>query len=526
MYTTADDPYDTESEIKFIKRFQLLDSLILEKDSNLASIPDDEVGSPSDSQSSETEADDNQSQTKELSKSEKRDADTLIDELTGLKAFADKPSNPLGLIQSEITSLSIKVDQLESNITKKVSDELQTSVPSLVSTALKETLPGLLVDALKDVLPSIIHESVKTTVQKSIGEQTLIFQAQVHQTLVDQLNTMIYKPMNKQFHAFNKLESRRFVHLQKELSKGEQESNKTPEDETAEQLSTGTMVIHTSEVKGSEEKVSKEKTSDNEPPTKRLKVLIPIPTPLRSILPDPPSIQREEAQALELVEYAAKKAKMLAEYNHYLTFRADPRKITKINYKIDIVTKKATMRLKRNNQPLSLTVMEKFGLKQLGFTEWVEIHDLASKGKSKATDTLLRNLKAKFEWVKTQARKLSLSPPPELTAEVFVNENIRVDGMERNLIPPQGVIGSPGLVITEPEAGIFYYNGNFDLVFQRENEFHLATTAQLIRQLDHIKKDTPEGKEMIKKVQLAIEARDDVEEARKIIRDNLDDGLM
>ncbi|GKC53196.1 hypothetical protein Tco_1075941 [Tanacetum coccineum] len=157
------------------------------------------------------------------------------------------------------------------------------------------------------------------------------------------------------------------------------------------------------------------------------------------------------------------------------------------------------MRIERDNQPLSLTVMEKFGLKQLGFTEWIEVQALASKGKGKAIDTLLRSLKAKFEWIKTQAGKLGLSPPSKLTAfrltpakkkrkrtsklvkEVFVTQDSRVHGMKRNLIPPQGVIGSPGLVITEPEAGIFYYNGNFDLVFQRENEFHLATTAQLIR---------------------------------------------
>ncbi|GKE82166.1 hypothetical protein Tco_1552166, partial [Tanacetum coccineum] len=220
------------------------------------------------------------------------------------------------------------------------------------------------------------------------------------------------------------------------------------------------------------------------------------------------------------------------------------RPITKINYKIDRVTKDATMRLERNNQPLSLTVMKKFGLKQLGFTEWIEIQALASKCKSKATYTLLRSLKAKFEWIKTQAGKLGLSPPSKLTTfrltpaekkrkrtsdmiqEVFVQEDIRVDGMERNLIPPQGVVGSPGLVINEPKAGIFYYNGNFDLVFQRENEFHLATTAQLIRQLKHIKRDTPEGKDMVKKLQFAIEARDDVNEARRIIRENLDDGLM
>nr|GEX10624.1 hypothetical protein [Tanacetum cinerariifolium] len=124
------------------------------------------------------------------------------------------------------------------------------------------------------------------------------------------------------------------------------------------------------------------------------------------------------------------------------------------------------------------------------------------KEKSKACDTLLRSLKENFKWVKTQAGKLGLSPPPELievgltpvkkkrkrTSEmiqpVFVTQDIKVPGMERNLIPPQGVDGSPGLVISKPEAGIFYYNGNSDLVFQRENEFHLATTAQLIRQLN------------------------------------------
>ncbi|GJU16882.1 hypothetical protein Tco_1144848 [Tanacetum coccineum] len=137
--------------------------------------------------------------------------------------------------------------------------------------------------------------------------------------------------------------------------------------------------------------------------------------------------------------------------------------------------------IKRNNQPLSLTVYEKFVLKKLGFIEWIEVHTLASKNKSKANDILLKNLKAKFEWIKTQAGKLGIPPPPELTAfglspaeknrkkslemikEVFVNEDIVVDGMHRNLIPPPGVEGSRGLVIKEPESGIFFYNRNFDL---------------------------------------------------------------
>ncbi|GKD03179.1 hypothetical protein Tco_1178153 [Tanacetum coccineum] len=67
-------------------------------------------------------------------------------------------------------------------------------------------------------------------------------------------------------------------------------------------------------------------------------------------------------------------------------------------------------------------------------------------------------------------RKLGIPPPPELTAfglfaveknrktssemikEVFVKEEIVVDGMHRNLIPPPRVEGSRGLVIKEPES--------------------------------------------------------------------------
>ncbi|GJU61112.1 hypothetical protein Tco_1238878 [Tanacetum coccineum] len=173
--------------------------------------------------------------------------------------------------------------------------------------------------------------------------------------------------------------------------------------------------------------------------------------------------------------------------------KADKLPITKISYKIHKVSKDATMRIERNNQPLSLTVYEKSMLKKLGF---------------------------------------SIPPPPELTAfglsaaekkrkrsseiikEVFVKEDIVVDGMHRNLVPPPRVEGSRGLVIREPESGIFFYNGNFDLIFQRE-EFHLATTAQLIRTQSVIHRGTPEAEEMFKKMELTIEARNDVAEARR-----------
>ncbi|GJV38285.1 hypothetical protein Tco_1410762 [Tanacetum coccineum] len=88
--------------------------------------------------------------------------------------------------------------------------------------------------------------------------------------------------------------------------------------------------------------------------------------------------------------------------------------------------------------------------KKLGFSEWIEVHTLASKNKSKENDISLKNLKAKFEWIKTQDGKLGIPPPHELSAfgisaakkkrkrsssiikEVFVVKDIVVDGMHKN----------------------------------------------------------------------------------------------
>nr|GEU45717.1 hypothetical protein [Tanacetum cinerariifolium] len=56
-----------------------------------------------------------------------------------------------------------------------------------------------------------------------------------------------------------------------------------------------------------------------------------------------------------------------------------------------------------------------------------------------------------------------------------------------------GVMASRGLVIKEPESWIFFYNGNFDLVLQREEEFNLATTTQLIKTQSAIQRCTSEA---------------------------------
>nr|GEW25589.1 hypothetical protein [Tanacetum cinerariifolium] len=297
----------------------------------------------------------------------------------------------------------------------------------------------------------------------------------------------------------------------------------------------GALVIYALVVKTLDKEVT-----DDESHLKKLKVLIPTPTPLKSILsestpliptptllnsiiPEPtppkdPTPPRDESKGkgiatkeplkelMPFIEGGGSEPKITS-LRPFITLnvqmtneeiiaqvkemkrladlqaeeeKAEKRPIIKINYRFDSVSKDATMRIEKDNQPLSLVV--------------------------------LKNL-AKFEWIKTQARKLSLPPPPELSAfrlsaakkkrkrtselikEVFVKEDIMMDGMYRNLIPPQGVVGSRGLVITDAKSRIFFYNGG-----------------------------TPKTEEMFKKLDLTIEARNDVNQARIITRDNLDGG--
>ncbi|GJT26908.1 hypothetical protein Tco_0907183 [Tanacetum coccineum] len=239
-----------------------------------------------------------------------------------------------------------------------------------------------------------------------------------------------------------------------------------------------------------------------------------------------------------MAEYEAKRKKMLDEYNHQISHRVDQLLITKINYEVNS-SKEATMRITRRNEPLNLTIYDKFRLKTLEFSEWLEVHALASKSKGKSNGLLLQSLRAKFEWVLTQAKKLGVPPLPELSTfgismddmkrkrsseilqEVFVKENIMVDGMHRNLISPPGVKGRKGLVIRDPESGSFFNNNNFDLVFRREEEFYLATTPQLIRLQNEIIRGIPEAEEFFKKLELTIEVRNDANQARKIVQENL-----
>nr|GFA11123.1 hypothetical protein [Tanacetum cinerariifolium] len=139
-----------------------------DSDSGLCSMPDDDLVSLTSFENPESTNNDSQAGTAE-----------------NFNASADMPdqSDPLGHLHEELCTLNTKVDQLEFDISKKV-----------------------------------IKDSIKQSVLDSIEEKLHVFDAQVKQTLQDQ-RPNILKLMNKQFNAFNTMESRRFVTLQYELSK-------------------------------------------------------------------------------------------------------------------------------------------------------------------------------------------------------------------------------------------------------------------------------------------------------------------
>nr|GEX19534.1 hypothetical protein [Tanacetum cinerariifolium] len=377
------NPYDTELEIKIIKRFQprqsVDDAQITflgvepsyfeydqtksikhgDSDSGLCSMPDDDMVS-----------------------------------LTGFET-SDSADNDS---QEELRTLNTKVDQLESNMSKKVIDDIQSFVPSIVVDTLKANFPGLLSEALKNTLPQMINDSIKKSVSDFVEEKLPMFDAQT--------TTSIFSPT-----------------------------------------------------------LSREPTPPRDP------------TPLRY------ESKRKEGQLTnEDVVAQVKEMKRLADLkDEKEKSEKSLQKIMQLG--IRLRRWPTIMRITRGNDPLNVSVHDKFRLKTLGFSEWLEIHALASKIKSKSSNLLLQSFRAKFQWVLSQAKALGIPPPPELSTfgvsindkkrkrssdilkEVFVQEDIVVDGMHRNLVPLSGIVGSRGQVIREPESGIFFYNGKFDLVF-------------------------------------------------------------
>ncbi|GJS74886.1 hypothetical protein Tco_0724767 [Tanacetum coccineum] len=219
------------------------------------------------------------------------------------------------------------------------------------------------------------------------------------------------------------------------------------------------------------------------------------------------------AQTQKMAEHEAKRQNMLDEYNHQISLRADKLPITKISYVVN-PNMEAIMKITRGDNPLNLIVHPNIKLKTLESKSKIPVGHKPGKKLGLPPPLALATF-----GMTTEDKKRKRA---QILKEDFVTKNISVDGMHKNLVPPLGIEGRQGLVIKEPKSGIFFYNGNWDLVFQREDEFHLATTAQLIRLQRSIQRDTPEAEEMFRKLELTIEARDNAAQARDIVKDNLD----
>ncbi|GJT20438.1 hypothetical protein Tco_0890375 [Tanacetum coccineum] len=152
------------------------------------------------------------------------------------------------------------------------------------------------------------------------------------------------------------------------------------------------------------------------------------PTPPREPTPRSASAKGKEVAIIEeqvnkLVKYPKegekseqelrKKVKMMEEYNHLISFRADQLPITMISYVVN-PNKEATIKITRGDNPLNLIVRLNFKLRML-----------VKEARTSSTSSNYEDKK----------RKRS-----EFLKEVFVTKNITVDGMHMNQIPPPWVM--------------------------------------------------------------------------------------
>ncbi|GJV48409.1 retrovirus-related pol polyprotein from transposon TNT 1-94 [Tanacetum coccineum] len=481
-----ESPFDTKSEIMFIKKevpkttvdndqgikavhqtMQHDDALIIqEADSDLESMPDDELKSISRFKAGDDDEDANFENKAELSKTDKATVD-YIGWLTKLRT--QYPELILKPLNREFNALNTMESRRFVMLQKKLGKTIRTTVGKFVRRNVKkyigevnELLRELV--RLMDLAPASSKAAAKG--EKDFGSS-------------EYSPTPPLKVVDKGKGIASKDDQiKQIMPLTDEGGSALSFSNLNQFRATGE----GQMTLEDAKAQMEEIKRLAELKAGKEKLEKKLKRLM--------------TAQELKVQAAELAAYESKRAKMMEEYNHCINFKDDPLLITKFSYRVNNSTKEATMRI------------------------------------------LLRNLKAKFRWVATQAGKLGISPPPKLITvdihpgekkecmkrkrivkvihEVFIKEYIVVDGIHRFLVPPDGVVGSPGLVIAKPEAGIFFYNRSFDLVFQRENEFHLASTPQLIRIQNAINVNSEIAQDMYNKMIYVMEAREDVVEARKI----------
>ncbi|GJY04118.1 hypothetical protein Tco_0370058 [Tanacetum coccineum] len=347
--------------------------------------------------------------------------------------------SPLGHLPPHMDFLAAHVNNLGISLPDKFADSMDSLLPKLIIDALEERFPKLLSNTLKNHFPQVPFDllvvNAKNLTTKVNKTSTDMNELVGLVSRVVQLIETSPSPVNaaaegeKTKHPVNAT----ITPTQKEL-----QSNGTSDDPNSL-----AMVVQ-SDVEPIEE-----------PPTKKFKVIMKIlaPIPLNFMRPTIMNNIPFDQFTTQLfgstkgskaeVKRAQQLNKSKEEYLNCIELKDDQQKITKFEY------------------------------------QWFELHELASKKKGGANDQLLKNLKAKFKWVASIVEKLNISPPyqlidyeipptkrkrkrtNEIHKEVFVSEDVVVDGMHRNLTPPLEItFGKSGQVLENPKAKNLYFNGN------------------------------------------------------------------
>nr|GEV22684.1 putative ribonuclease H-like domain-containing protein [Tanacetum cinerariifolium] len=365
--------------------------------------------------------------------------------------------NHLDHIYEEVSFLHLKLGTMESYIIHQVLDGSKSTFPALVTTALQEQL----LDFSQKHSETAFHQSSKN-LYKLTFKPLLRRMKEVRDCLKSQAND---------------------IHGEKPADLNIDNTESAPSAFDAKQNEGKELVIHKSEEKKSEEIISVEDDSnedDKQPLSKRFKIMTPIPdipnlTPLNTFVPEhllkpkeqqksikeftdqlfkttslrfSPTLPREltpprdsskatlKAQAKKWIKHKAKKAKMMKEYKSQIYFKADTLPIIKISYVLNS-KKDATMKITRGDNPLNLIGHPNFRLKTLSFSEWPKVHAIASKKSRTSNNPLLQSLRAKFQWVINQAKRLGLPSSPKLVTfglTVEEKKRKRTEGYERTLL--------------------------------------------------------------------------------------------
>nr|GFA08904.1 hypothetical protein [Tanacetum cinerariifolium] len=376
-----------------------------DSDSRLCSMPDDDLVSLTSFENPESTNNDSQAGTAK-----------------NFNASTDMPdqSDPLGHLHEELCTLNTKVDQLEFDISKKV---IKDSIKQSVLDSIEEKLhvfDAQVKQTLQDQRPNILKlmNNQFNAFNTMESRRFVTLQYELSKVIKTKLRVLVRNKVHKRMHE---------KFLKRLMLMGTSGKRTTPKHQLKIKMLRTLIKLKGSNIKKLKFLIPTSSSTLSPTPLKSIlpkpikkpevtimtfdqftknltkttsSILSPTPPRELTLPRDPIPLEDESkgngdekladlkaekekyekslqkimdraiirAQAQKMVEYEAKRKKMLDEYNHQISYRADQLPITKINYRVNS-SKEATMGITRGNDPLNLTVYDKFRLKTLGFSE-------------------------------------------------------------------------------------------------------------------------------------------------------------